>query len=493
MKRFLKPEIIVLVLILILATYLRAYRLPEYMTFLGDEGRDALVIRNILVNGDIPFIGAPTSVGNMYLGPLYYYMMAISMAIFWLDPVAAAGMNVVIGLATIWLLYYMAKRWFGVVPALTTAFLYSVSPITIFYSRSSWNPNPAPFFVLLAVLGLDNTYRSKNGWWLVLTGASFAALLQMHYLALIMTPILGVLWLYLLLKEKIRQFWIGTLLGLVAFILLMSPLVLFDLKHNYMNYRAITAFFSQRETTVNVNPLNSLGRAWPIYDQTLVSHYMTGQNLTLALILGLVLLIPIGVALYQKWSKRTINWPLSILTVWLVGGLVGLSLYKQTVYDHYLGFLSPVPYLLLAAVMAFLKERWQQLAIALAVGGLLAMVNLQMNPLNYPPNRQLQRTQQVADYVIEQAAGKPFNFALISKHNYDAAYQFQLIMKDHPAQLVQVEVTDQLFVVCEDPVCEPVNNPKHEIAAFGWVTIEKESELLGVKVYKLVHNPDQPK
>ncbi len=498
MSKLFKPEVIILLLILGLATYLRAYRLPEYMTFLGDEGRDALVIRNIVVNHDLPFIGAPTSVGNMYLGPLYYYMMAVAMAPFGLNPVAAAGMNVVIGLATIFLIYYLSRRWFGVVPALTTAFLYSVSPITIFYSRSSWNPNPAPFFVLLAVLGLDNTYRSRNGWWFVLVGASFAALLQMHYLALIMLPILGALWMHLFLtshyyQQPIKKFWTGTVLGIVAFCLIMFPLVLFDLKHNFMNYRALTAFFTQRETTVNVNPLNSLGRTWPVYDDTLVSHYMTGQNMTLALIIGLLLLVPLGLGIYQRFSKKTINWPLLILGAWLIGGLLGLSLYKQTIYDHYLGFLSPAPYLLLAALMALLKQHWQQVAVALAVGGILAMVNLQMSPLNYPPNRQLQKTEAVADYVIEQSAGKPFNFALISKNNYDAAYQFHLITKGHPAQLLQVQITDQLFVVCEDPICEPVNNPKYEIAGFGWVTIEKESDFQGVKVYKLVHNPAQPK
>ena len=107
------------------------------MTFLGDEGRDALMIKRILVEWDIPLIGPPTSVGNMYLGPLYYYMMAIPMSISWLNPIAAAAQVALIGVLTVGLLYYLVRQWFGKIPAILVSFLYAISPVTIIYSRSS--------------------------------------------------------------------------------------------------------------------------------------------------------------------------------------------------------------------------------------------------------------------------------------------------------------------------------------------------------------------
>ena len=39
---FKRKEILLLILVLLLATYLRLYRISDYMTFLGDEGRDVL-------------------------------------------------------------------------------------------------------------------------------------------------------------------------------------------------------------------------------------------------------------------------------------------------------------------------------------------------------------------------------------------------------------------------------------------------------------------
>jgi hypothetical protein len=53
--------------------------------------------------------------------------------------------------------------------------------------------------------------------------------------------------------------------------------------------------------------------------------------------------------------------------------------------------------------------------------------------------------------------------------------------------------TDQLIAVCEDPVCEPINNPKYEIAAFGWIKIASVEDYQGVKIFKLVHNEKEPK
>jgi 4-amino-4-deoxy-L-arabinose transferase-like glycosyltransferase len=70
-----KIEFIFLLVVLVIALFLRLFRINEFMTFLGDEGRDVRIVRDLLTEGNLVFIGPQTSVGNMYLGPLYYYMM----------------------------------------------------------------------------------------------------------------------------------------------------------------------------------------------------------------------------------------------------------------------------------------------------------------------------------------------------------------------------------------------------------------------------------
>lgn len=491
-----RGESLILILILLTTAMLRFYGIDGYMTFLGDEGRDALIIKRMLTTFDIPLIGPPTSVGNMYLGPLYYYMMAVPMAIFWLNPIAAAGMVALLGTVVVGLVYYLSRQWFGKTSAIIASILYSVSPVNIIYSRSSWNPNPAPLFALMAVLGLYKSRVTNNFLWFILTGISLAFAAQMHYLALILLPIFGFLWAYelsLIIRKKAsrKNFLLGTIGAAASFLVLMLPLVVFDFKHNFLNYRAVTTFFGSGQNVTGFNLVEVFSKILPIYSEKIVLDYVTGQNALLVFIVALFILAPLIYALVTRAGGEALRWPFLVLGVWLIVGVAGLALYRNSVYSHYLGFLNPVPYMLFGSLVyvadRFEKKGWILKGVVLALTGILIAMNLQRSPFKLPPNNQLQRTQNIARFVIEQSGGKPFNFALIAEHNYDAAYQFYLDVYGHKPKVVPFDVTDQLFVVCEDAVCNPVGHPKHEIAAFGWVQIEDEKDVFGVKVFRLGH------
>lgn len=65
----------VAVVLVAAAFFLRFYNLEDSQQFLGDQGRDAIVVSRMFVEKDPVFIGPITSVGDIYLGPLYYYFM----------------------------------------------------------------------------------------------------------------------------------------------------------------------------------------------------------------------------------------------------------------------------------------------------------------------------------------------------------------------------------------------------------------------------------
>src|SRR6266498_1836061 len=145
-----KWDIIILVLIVLLAAFLRLYRISDYMTFLGDEGRDVLVAKGIL-EGNLTLLGPRASAGDFFTGPIYYYMMAPFLWLFRLDPVGPAVMVALFGVATVFLVYFVGKEFFNKKTGLIAAALYAVSPLVLVYSRSSWNPNTVPFFALLTM------------------------------------------------------------------------------------------------------------------------------------------------------------------------------------------------------------------------------------------------------------------------------------------------------------------------------------------------------
>lgn len=495
-----KLAFFVLLGIVLLATFLRFYRLDAYMTFLGDEGRDAIIIKELLTKGDIPFIGPPTSVGNIYLGPLYYYMMAVPMGIFWLNPVAASGMVAFIGVLTVLLVYYITKSWFGKWAGNIAAFLYAISPVTVFYSRSSWNPNPAPFYTLLAMVGIYQAHKRGNYFWLILTGFSIGAAIQMHYLALILLPIFGILWIYDLYAQKtgklnFKHFFAGTVCAILAFLVTLIPLILFDLKHDFLNYKALTQLFTNG-SDVKLSLINIIGQIPILFSNNLIGRYIAGQNEVLTGIVVVLTLMPFIYIFFQKSKIKSGKWPFFVLFTWIFVGLLGVSLYQKSVYDHYIGFLSPVPFILLGYAIVLVgnllnqKTKYLGISVAVLFIAILAWFNLQNNPLQTFPNNQLQRTQEVAKFVIRESNNQPFNFALIAQSNYDSAYQFYLDIYNHKPKPVPKEITKQLFVVCEDAVCNPAYSSKYEVAAFGMSKVESVQEFMGVKVYKLVANPE---
>lgn len=483
MNRWEKVGIIIIMLI---GAFLRLYKISAYQTFLGDEGRDAIVMRDIMQARHFPLIGPGTSIGNMYLGPLYYYLSAPSLALAGFSPVGPAIEVALFGLATIALLWWIGRDWFGPFPSLAAALLYALSPTVIIYSRSSWNPNIMPFFSLLCLYGLWLVW-SKHKWrWLIVSAVSLAMVLNSHYLGLLLIPVLGLFWLISFLRQKqSRPLAIkASAVSLIIFIGLMSPLFFFDLRHNWQNTTAIKTFFTNRQTTVNLKFYKALPLLWPV-GKDIVTSLMTAKQPQPGFYLTIFLLLSSLLMLFIRRSRGLI-----FLVIWFGVGLTGLGLYKQHIYDHYYGFLFPAVFLLFGFTLQFFFRNTFTRILALSLVAYLIFINLQSSPLRYPPNNQVSHTREIADFIINQSASQPFNLALIAKSNYDASYRYFLQLKSAPNLTIHQSITDQLFVICEDRECHPIGHPLWEIASFGWAKIDANWDFpWGVKLYRLVHNP----
>ena len=174
-KEFIKKnkfEVFLVAFIVLVALFLRLYKISDFLTFLGDEGRDVRVVRDLITKGDLIFIGPQTSVGNMYLGPLYYYLIAPALFLSRLDPVGPAVANALIGTLTVFLTWLVTRQWFGRVAGVLSSLFFAISPVGIIYSRSSWNPNPAPLFALICAWGIYQVWVKQKNKWIIGTAIS---------------------------------------------------------------------------------------------------------------------------------------------------------------------------------------------------------------------------------------------------------------------------------------------------------------------------------
>ena len=460
--------------ILVLAFALRFYRIGDYLEFLGDQGRDVVIVRDFLKNGNLFFIGPQTSIGNMYLGPYYYYLIALSLFLANFNPVGPAIFVALLNLLTVYLLFYIGRKWFNPTVGLLAAFLFTISPVVLKYSNFSWNPNIMPLFSLLFVYFI---VESKY----FLATIAFIFCLNSHYLALLLLPLGFIIWFSKYRNPSTNRILIikQTLFSFLFFLISLTPQVLFDLKHQGQNTTALINFFTYRQTTVNIKAYKAIPNLFPLFTQ-INTRLLTGKNTTIGLIISLYLLISLAFTFKKSPSS------LKIIALWYLIGLVGLGLYKQHIYDHYFGFLFPAVFLLFAYLITQFFKPVSLIVLLLAV-----IFSLVENPWRYGPNRQLPITQEIVNSIIAKSDGQPFNLALLAKQNYDPPYRYFFYQANAPLVDAHLQVTDQLFVICEpwQITCEPINSPQWEIASFGWAKIDQQWQISDRIIFRLVHNP----
>lgn len=509
-----KVSSVILIVILLLAAFMRLYRISDYMIFLGDEGRDVLVAKGIL-EGHFTLLGPRASAGDFFTGPIYYYMMAPFLWLFHLDPVGPAVMVALFGIATVWLIYWVGKDFFDKKTGLIAAALYAISPLVIMYSHSSWNPNPVPFFSLLTLYLLYKAVTHVKSWkYYILVGFLLGICIQLHYISLFLAVIVAVTlllmqWflnkriLVLSLIKYYLQIFIGFLIG-------YSPFLAFEVRHGFPNTRTIIKFITTDTTSKSYETYHTFSQ--PITDVffrifgRLVFAYPPAEqyhaySLIQLQILGFVI-VAFAIASLVILLLHKNKFVVILLFVWLIFGVVLFGLYKKPIYDYYLVFMFPLPFFLIGNLIARISVvKKGKLAYGAIIGVLLFIgifgYNLMFQPFQYFPDKQKAQTEEIARFVISQTNNKPFNFALLStgSGNSDYAYIYYLTILGHAPISIdntisdpqRKSVTNQLLVVCEYTDCKPLGNPLWEIAGFGRAAIWKSWNVSVVKIFKLVH------
>lgn len=521
MRRYL-PTLSIIVALL-LGAYLRLYRISEYMTFLGDEGRDMLVVKRMIVDHKFTLLGPTASVGGFFLGPIYYYFMLPFVWAWGLSPVGAAFMVALFGVGTIYLLYVFIADVFDRVTASIAASLYAVSPLVIAYSRSSWNPNLVPFFSIGFFYLLFKSVERKKMVYLFFSGICLGIGLQLHYLFLFLIPV-AIFWL-LLFARRIHSLRAAGF-GIAGFFVGYGPFLAFELRHGFPNTISIIRFLREG-TGTGFSPdifvatvgdvlyrlfgrllfrlpppeqwVNLSGFTQVVWDSGIKFSILSSVILFVVYVIGW-LKTPWDT---QKSKRREASWfsGLILLAFWLTVPLFLFGFYKKGIYDYYFGIFFAVPFVFLAFLLRAMAKSTVGAVFSVCILGALVWFNWQGRPFAYTPNNQLGQTIEIAEAAFEKTGGKPFNFALITGGNSDHAYRYffeiwgnsPITIENTSVDPQRTTVTDQLIVICESQQCLPLGNSLWEIAGFGRAEIVGEWQVSFVKILKLVHyNEEQP-
>lgn len=239
-----KTLIICLIFSGLIAFLLRSRNLINTFPFTMDEEYQALLAQNMFQTGHLPLIGVNISNTGLYLGPLFAYFNYL---LYWLgrgNPVINAWAAVIIGTITTivtGVLSYKLAREFKLKNPSFLAFMagtfYAVSPLIVAYDKKFWNPSLLPLLGILGFYSLIKIYLGQINWLLllaVLTGVS----LHTHISFLIFPLLAGLI----MIKKKLRPKQKTVIFSLLIFFIFLLPLILFELRHNFIQVVGLTNY-----------------------------------------------------------------------------------------------------------------------------------------------------------------------------------------------------------------------------------------------------------
>jgi len=248
----LKKKIFTISILAILAAgiFLRTYHFSDWLHFELDQSRDAKVIDLAIKEGasNLPLLGPKAGGSFLRLGPIFYYYNYVSALVFGNTPEGIAAITLIFGILALAFFYLLARRYFDREISLGLFSLFAASLFMVMYSRFSWNPNPLPFFVILffyALLRSVDETETKRGMWLVVSSFALASATQMHFLAFVALPVIGLV--FVLIKHpriKIRWWIAATLL----FVFLYAPAIINDVKTGGDNFGKLFAVASKKSS-----------------------------------------------------------------------------------------------------------------------------------------------------------------------------------------------------------------------------------------------------
>jgi len=228
-----------LLIILLLALFFRTYNFEKSFSFAHDQDLYSWIAKDIVVNKHLRLAGQVTSVDGVFIGPAYYYLMALSYWIFGMNPMGAMPVVTIIGLLTVWSFYYVVKKFYGQKCGLIASFIYAVSIGTAFFDRWSVPTQPTVLWSIWFVYVILDLYSGNKK--SIPIYALLVGLVWNVHIALL--PILPIPFISYLIGNKVKNkfdksFWKLVIISIIIFLISCSPFFIFEIKYNFSQIKS---------------------------------------------------------------------------------------------------------------------------------------------------------------------------------------------------------------------------------------------------------------
>lgn len=470
-------------ILILIAAILRLYQIEGFMTFLGDQGRDAIIVKRILKLEHFPAIGAPSSVGQIYLGPFYYYLITPFLLFSNFNPVGL-GIGVallsLIGAAYGW---FILHKKYGAPASIPFLFFMVFSFVLIELSRFSWNPNLLPFFTFLMLYFFYKWVQDQKIVYAVLFGAFTSFCIQLHYLSVLSFIPVFLIYFYFLFNFKKKVLFLKqSAAAFGSFIFFSSPLILFDIRHNFLNTKNFIALFTEGKVSSDASYISKFLEA----NQAFFNHALQTDISAMAAAILFLVLSAVGFLIIKK--TKSILIALNILS--FIVFILGFSVLASARHYHYYGPIYVSFYLLLSCIPLLLKNKIRQYAAGILL--IITFISLQIPNYYFlykTPRSQIGYAKEIAESFKPYIKNQPIQIVALPFTETDAHFRYFLELDGYKIlSNDSAEQPAELFVMCfNEKDCKPTDDPQWQIAAFQNKKLAGFWKAKNVTIYRIIH------
>ncbi|OGD90042.1 hypothetical protein A3D07_02515 [Candidatus Curtissbacteria bacterium RIFCSPHIGHO2_02_FULL_42_15] len=330
-----------LVLIIGIALFFRLYKLREFYIFEHDQDLYSFIVRDIL-SGHFRLIGQLTSIEGVFIGPLYYYLLAPFYVLFGYHPLSAYFVATPVAVAVLLSIYYVFYKLFSSKAALIGVFLYASSLPLAFFDRWIVPTQPTILWSVWYLYALFITLKGdRKG--LVMFGILAGLIWHIHVALLPLLLLVPVSIFFAKIKyERKYIFW-----AVGFFVFLTLPFWLFEIRYGFQQIAGLVASIGQDR-----NGIKGVERFFLAVDGASIgfAKFITYKWKAPYFVVYFFLSLPlIFLVKKQLLSKNQIK----ILALWMILIIATQFASKRAISDYYFNNLVVVS---LAVTSLFLSE-----------------------------------------------------------------------------------------------------------------------------------------
>jgi len=321
-----------------------------------------------------------------------------------------------------------------------------------------------------------------------------AVLVQLHYVTLLAAGGAGIIWFIALIHtlrkepQKTRSLLFATGVSVALFIVSLTPLILFDLRHQFLNVRSFIKFISENQGMAHTSNWEKMlfifhgfdGRAILILFEMFIGKVFI-INVTLFVTTFLFFLL---LCIQQRKSQFGSGY--IVLLIYFSISIFGLTFYRSAIFFHYLGYLFPATLLFYGVIISKLCE--SKLGKTLAV--IFALGYISWN-FSHMPFKSLSWTVDDVEKASKTIAsrvkpGEKYNIVLLTATGDIEGQNYRYFLHTANRPTLPQErwgETETLFIINEDlKLKRVVDSPIYEIVVFPNKTLRE--------VYTIPNGPE---